>query len=92
MGAPGDLRRMDQLIGAIVNGELDAVSFTSAPAVAATLDRAKALGALDALLVAMRDDVRVMCRAGHQCAVRQTRRSDQLSAALPPRRVGSTDH
>ena len=58
---PGDLRRMDQLIGAIVNGELDAVSFTSAPAVAATLDRAKALGALDALLVAMRDDVRVMC-------------------------------
>ena len=58
---PGDLRRMDQLIGAIVNGDLDAVSFTSAPAVAATLDRAKALGALDALLVAMRDDVRVMC-------------------------------
>lgn len=58
---PGDLRRMDQLIGAIINGELDAVSFTSAPAVAAMLDRAKALGALDALLVAMRDDVRVMC-------------------------------
>lgn len=58
---PGDLRRMDQLIGATINGELDAVSFTSAPAVAAMLDRAKALGALDALLVAMRDDVRVMC-------------------------------
>lgn len=58
---PDDLRRMDQMIGAIINGELDAVSFTSAPAVASMLDRAKALGAIEGLLEAMRGEVRVMC-------------------------------
>jgi uroporphyrinogen-III synthase len=58
---PGDPRRMDQLIGMIVNGELEAVSFTSAPAVASMLERAKSLGALDALVAAMRGDVRAIC-------------------------------
>lgn len=58
---PADPRRMDQLIGMIVNAELDAVSFTSAPAVASMLERAKAIGALDELVAAMRDEVRVVC-------------------------------
>ena len=40
---PADSRQLDNLIGMAVNGELDAVSFTSAPAVASVLERAKAL-------------------------------------------------
>ncbi len=58
---PDDLRRMDQLIGMIVNAELDAVTFTSAPAVASILDRAKALGAIESLLSALRSDVKALC-------------------------------
>lgn len=58
---PADLRRMDQIIGSIVNGELDAVAFTSAPAAASLLDRAKALGLLEGLLSAMQSVVKAMC-------------------------------
>jgi uroporphyrinogen-III synthase len=58
---PQDSRRMDSLIGMIVKAELDAVCFTSAPAVASMLQRAKALGALDELVVSMRTDVRAIC-------------------------------
>lgn len=58
---PDELRRIDTMIGMIVNNELDAVSFTSAPAVASVLDRAKALGVLDDLLAALESDVLVMC-------------------------------
>jgi uroporphyrinogen-III synthase len=58
---PDDSRRIDQLIGAIVNSDVDAVSFTSAPAVASVLERAKSSGALDCLLHAMRNNVAVFC-------------------------------
>jgi uroporphyrinogen-III synthase len=58
---PDDSRRIDQLIAAIVNADVDAVSFTSAPAVAAMLERAKALGSLDCLIEALRNDVAVFC-------------------------------
>jgi uroporphyrinogen-III synthase len=58
---PEDSRRMDQLIGMIVCGELDAVSFTSAPAVASLLQRAKALGELDQLVASMKHGVLAMC-------------------------------
>jgi uroporphyrinogen-III synthase len=58
---PEDFRRMDTLIAMIVNAELDAVSFTSAPAVGSLLQRAKALGALDELVAAMRDEVAAVC-------------------------------
>lgn len=58
---PRDPRRMDGLIAMIVNAGLDAVSFTSAPAVASLLERAKALGALDELAAAMRDEVAAFC-------------------------------
>ena len=56
-----DPRRIDQLIGQIVDTEIDAVSFTSAPAVAALLERAKSIGALDNLIASLRDRVAVFC-------------------------------
>lgn len=58
---PDDPRRLDQLIAMIVNAELDAVSFTSAPAVASLLERAKAIGAVDELINAMRTAVAAVC-------------------------------
>lgn len=59
--APDDSRRIDQLIAAIVGADVDAVSFTSAPAVASVLQRAKAIGALECLVKALRNDVAVFC-------------------------------
>jgi len=58
---PEDHRPIDQLIAMIVNGEIDAVSFTSAPAVASMLQRAKALGCVGELIGAMQDQVTVVC-------------------------------
>jgi len=51
----------DQLIKQVAQRQFDAVSFTSAPAVAATLMRARDLGISDQLLTALRADVRAMC-------------------------------
>ena len=51
----------DQLVTQIAQRHFDAVSFTSAPAVAATLMRAGDLGISDQLLNALRTDVRAMC-------------------------------
>jgi uroporphyrinogen-III synthase len=51
----------DQLVTRIAQRHFDAVSFTSAPAVAATLMRAGDLGISDQLLDALRADVRAMC-------------------------------
>jgi uroporphyrinogen-III synthase len=51
----------DQLIRLIAQREFDAVSFTSAPAVAATLMRAADLRISGQLLDALRSDVRAMC-------------------------------
>ncbi|MBV8861655.1 MAG: uroporphyrinogen-III synthase, partial [Mycobacterium sp.] len=51
----------DRLLTAIAHRQFDAVSFTSAPAVAATLMRAGELGISDRLLAALRSDVRAMC-------------------------------
>lgn len=58
---PDDSRRIDQLVAMIVNGDVDAVSFTSAPAVASLLERAKAIGALECLVAALRSNVAVFC-------------------------------
>lgn len=58
---PADPRQLDTLIGSVVDASLDAVSFTSAPAVASVLERAKALGVLDGLVHALRNDVGVYC-------------------------------
>ena len=51
----------DQLIKQVAQRQFDAVTFTSAPAVAATLMRAGDLGISDQLLNALRADVRAMC-------------------------------
>ena len=51
----------DQLIKQVAQRQFDAVTFTSAPAVAATLMRAGDLGISDQLLNALRTDVRAMC-------------------------------
>lgn len=58
---PDDTRRIDHLISMIVNSDVDAVSFTSAPAVASLLERAKAIGALEGLIYALRHNVTVFC-------------------------------
>lgn len=49
--------RLTALIKAVVRRELDAVTFTSAPAVAAVLDTARALGLAEAYCEALRHDV-----------------------------------
>ncbi|BCQ10993.1 uroporphyrinogen-III synthase [Mycobacterium heckeshornense] len=51
----------DQLVIQITQRQVDAVSFTSAPAVAATLMRAEELGVQGQFLDALRTDVRAMC-------------------------------
>ncbi|BBX95499.1 uroporphyrinogen-III synthase [Mycobacterium lacus] len=58
---PEDSRRMNQLIAMIIGGEVDAVSFTSAPAVASMLQSAKVLGSVADLVAALRADVAAMC-------------------------------
>jgi uroporphyrinogen-III synthase len=54
---PSATDRLERLIEAVCRAELDAVTFTSAPAVDAVLERARALGRLDAFLEALRSDV-----------------------------------
>ncbi|TFV57058.1 uroporphyrinogen-III synthase [Mycobacterium sp. PS03-16] len=51
----------DQLVTAIADEKFDAVSFTSAPAVAAMLMRAGELGIADAVVQALRTNVHAMC-------------------------------
>jgi uroporphyrinogen-III synthase len=51
----------DQLVAGIAERKFDAVSFTSAPAVAAMLMRAVELGLEDRVLSALRTDVRHVC-------------------------------
>ncbi|BDY28834.1 MULTISPECIES: uroporphyrinogen-III synthase [Mycolicibacterium] len=58
--APRD-GEFDQLVTGIAERRFDAVSFTSAPAVASVLMRATELGIADAVLSAMRTDVHAMC-------------------------------
>ncbi|MFR9751234.1 uroporphyrinogen-III synthase [Nocardia sp. 004] len=58
---PDDQGPMDHLIEAIVTASLDCVTFTSAPAVASMLMRAKETGLLDGLLYALRGRVLPAC-------------------------------
>lgn len=51
----------DQLVTGIADEKFDAVAFTSAPAVASVLLRARELGLEDRLLAAFRGDVHAMC-------------------------------
>ncbi|MEV3903457.1 uroporphyrinogen-III synthase [Mycobacterium sp. NPDC050551] len=58
--APRD-GEFDQLVTGIADQKFDAVSFTSAPAVASVLMRATELGIADRVLSALRTDVHAMC-------------------------------
>ncbi|HEX5144549.1 MAG TPA: uroporphyrinogen-III synthase [Mycobacterium sp.] len=58
---PDDTGPLNAMIDAIISGELDTVTFTSAPAVASMLGRADALGVLQPLLHALRTTVPAMC-------------------------------
>ncbi|MFD9335227.1 uroporphyrinogen-III synthase [Streptomyces sp. NPDC060028] len=53
--APADLGPLDRLLDAVVSGSVDAVSFTSAPAVASLLARAGERGVREPVLAALRD-------------------------------------
>jgi uroporphyrinogen-III synthase len=58
---PAPAGEYDQLVTRIALRQVDAVTFTSAPAVAATHLRARELGIENALLDALRSDVHAMC-------------------------------
>ncbi|SFF63087.1 uroporphyrinogen-III synthase [Actinacidiphila alni] len=58
---PEDLAPVDRLLDAVVARAVDAVSFTSAPAAASLLDRARQRGQLDELVAALRGDVLTAC-------------------------------
>jgi uroporphyrinogen-III synthase len=51
----------DQLVTRVARRQFDAVSFTSAPAAAAVLERGRDLGIEDELVQALRTDVHAMC-------------------------------
>lgn len=59
--APADQARFDALLGEIASARVDAAAFTSAPAVAAMLERADELGRLDSLIAALRGPVVPYC-------------------------------
>ena len=58
---PEDLTPVDRLLDATVARALDAITFTSAPAAASLLSRAKDRGLLDEVLVALSHDVLPAC-------------------------------
>ena len=58
---PADLTPMDRMIEAIISGGLDCVTFTSAPAVASLLMRAKDTGVLESVVHALRTRVLPAC-------------------------------
>ncbi|RLL67120.1 uroporphyrinogen-III synthase [Streptomyces sp. Z26] len=58
---PEDIGPVDRLTDALLARHVDALAFTSAPAVASLLERAGERGVRDALLTALRRDVLVAC-------------------------------
>ncbi|HNP57499.1 MAG TPA: uroporphyrinogen-III synthase [Gordonia sp. (in: high G+C Gram-positive bacteria)] len=58
---PADQDRFDQLLAEIAAVRVDAAAFTSAPAVAAMLERAKEVGSYDNLIAALRGPVVPYC-------------------------------
>ena len=58
---PEDLAPLDRLLGLVVDGGVDAVGFTSAPAAASVLRRAEELGVLEQVLQRFRRDVLAAC-------------------------------
>ncbi|RMI35156.1 uroporphyrinogen-III synthase [Nocardia stercoris] len=58
---PADLTLIDRMIESIITGGLDCVTFTSAPAVASMLMRAKSIGVLESVVHALRTRVLPAC-------------------------------
>ncbi|RVW04990.1 uroporphyrinogen-III synthase [Rhodococcus spongiicola] len=58
---PEDYNAVDRLIESVASGALDALSFTSAPAVASILERAEETGVLEPLLQALDGQVMAAC-------------------------------
>lgn len=58
---PDDPAPLDRMIDRIVDRSIDAITFTSAPAVASMLMRAKETGAIEAMLTGFRTTVTAMC-------------------------------
>ena len=58
---PTDLEGFDELVRTIARGEVDGVTFTSAPAVISMLERAQEIGMHDELLAALRGPVVALC-------------------------------
>jgi len=58
---PEDLAPLDRLLATVLDGGVDALSFTSAPAAASMLRRADELGVQEPLLTRLRRDVLVGC-------------------------------
>ncbi|MGH3688150.1 MAG: uroporphyrinogen-III synthase [Pseudonocardiaceae bacterium] len=58
---PEDLAPLDRLLAAVLDGSVDALSFTSAPAAASVLSRADELQVLQPLLQRLRRDIVVAC-------------------------------
>jgi uroporphyrinogen-III synthase len=58
---PADPAPLNRLLDALVSGQIDAMTFTSAPAAASVLRTASAAGTLDAVLDALRYRVLVVC-------------------------------
>lgn len=59
--SPEDNRAMDRMIAMIVRSQLDAVSFTSAPAVASMLQRAEEIGCVEQLVAALHNQGGAIC-------------------------------
>lgn len=58
---PQDLGPLDRLVAAVVDGNIDAVCFTSAPAAASLLRRSRELGVADTMLDRLTQDVLCAC-------------------------------
>ena len=58
---PDDLAPLQRLLESVVARQVDAVTFTSAPAVASLLDLARANGLLEEMLTALREEVVPAC-------------------------------
>lgn len=58
---PDDLMPLQRLLDSVLARQVDAVTFTSAPAVASLIELAEKSGARDALFDALRDDVVAAC-------------------------------
>ena len=81
---PDDTRAAQRVIDAIVGGDVDAVTFTSSPAVLHLLDLARGDGRLDAVLGALATTVTPVC-VGPVCA--ETAVASGIQGCVTPRRA-----